>query len=87
MDRTDWQEIRSAIYNALDDYDCDVYYYYPTKDGCCGFFSVTINDDDVVVDYDDIDSCLSNVIFEYDLTWDDESEDGDFDLNADWDRI
>ena len=85
MDESDWQEIKSAIENALNVYDCDVYYYYPTKDGSCGYFSVTINEDDV--DYDDIDSCLSNVIFEYDLTWDDESEDGDFDLNADWDRI
>jgi hypothetical protein len=83
MKRIDWQEIRDAIYSALGDYDCTVYYHYPSSDGQCGYFSISIDDE---YDEEDLDSCLSSVIDEYDLTWDDQSCDGDFDLNAEWDN-
>ena len=84
MDSSYWQEIISAIKNALNVYDCNVDYYGPTKDGRCGYFSVTINE---VVEIEEIDTCLANVISKYKLFWDDASEKGNFDLNADWDSL
>ena len=82
----EWREIKSDIYDALEDYDCDVYYNKPEGRGYnsrCGYFEVSINDDEW--EWDDIESALSDVMSEWDLYIDDDS-DSDFDLNADWDR-
>ena len=83
MRRSDWQEIRDAIYSALSNYDCDVYYNHPSNDGNCGYFAITINEN---YDADDVDYCLESVMSEYDLWIDDEVEDDeDLDLCASWD--
>lgn len=85
MSRNDWQEIRDAIYDALSNYDCNVYYHRPSSDGMCGYFAVTINEDDY--DEDDVDSCLAGVLSDYDLWIDDQSEGNeDFDICASWDE-
>lgn len=79
-----WKEIKDAIYDALDDYDCDVYYQPPT--GCgygahCAYFEITINED---YDCEDIENDLNEVCNDYELgiDWD---SDEDVDLNAYWD--
>ena len=82
MDESYASEIIDAIEDALSDYDCEVEYYSPTSDGECGFFEVDINDE---YDQDDVDAALEGVLSEYQLDIDDDS-DGDFDLNAYWDR-
>lgn len=82
----EWREIKSDIEDALENYDCDVYYHKPEGrgyDSCCGYFEVNINEDDW--EWDWIENDLSGVMEEWDLYIDDDS-DGDFDLNADWDR-
>lgn len=82
----EWREIKSDIEDALENYDCDVYYHKPEGHGynsCCGYFEVNINENDW--EWDWIENDLSDVMDEWDLYIDDDS-DGDFDLNADWDR-
>lgn len=77
-----WREIKSAIYNALSDYDCDVYYQKPTNSQCA-YFSISIEDEDY--DSDDINCALENVCREYNLSIDWDSE-ADVNLNVYWDN-
>lgn len=82
----EWRQIKSAIYDALSNYDCDVYYNPPTGRGynaCCSYFTITINED---CDHDFVADELDGVCDDWELSYDWDSEDGDLDLNADWDR-
>lgn len=79
-----WREIRSAIYHALSDYDCEVWYEKPSGRGWnarCSYFTISINEE---YDSDDIEEALEDVADEYSLTIDWDSDE-DVDLNADWD--
>lgn len=69
------RDVKNAIYDALDDYDVDIYYISRSGDRC-GYFTVTINEE---YDRDDIEDAIDDVCDEYDL-WIDDDSDGDFDL-------
>ncbi len=82
-----WRQIRSDIYDALSNYNVTVRYHKKEGsgwDGTCSYFSVSF-DDDEEWDWDWIESDIQAVCDEWDLGIDDDSEDGDFDLNAYWD--
>lgn len=82
-----WREIRSDIYDALSDYNVSVTYHNKSGHGweaSCSYFSVSF-DDDEEWDWDWIEGDIDKVCDEWDLEIDDDSEDGDFDLNAHWD--
>lgn len=79
-----WREIKSAIYDALSNYNCEIWYYGPRGKGWgarCAYFEVEINDD---YNCDDIEDALANVSDEYTLTIDWDSDE-DVDLIACWD--
>lgn len=69
------RDVKNAIYNALDGYDCNVY-YTRGNDEHCGYFTVTINEEWA---WDWIENDIDDVCDEYGLWIDDES-DGSFDL-------
>jgi len=82
-----WREIKSDIEDALENADlsCDVYYHKPEgrgDDSCCGYFEVSLDDDDW--EWEWVEDALEEVMNEWDLYIDDDSDE-DFDLNADWD--
>ena len=68
-------KIKSAIYRALENFNCSVS-YTKSYSGKCAYFTVEIHDD---WDWDLIDGALEQVCDEYDL-WIDVDSDGDFDL-------
>ena len=80
----EWRQIRADIYDALCDYDVNVYYNHKTGHGygaSCAYFTVYINDD---WDWDDVMDDLDSVLEEWELDVDSDSS-GSFDLNALWD--
>lgn len=79
-----WREIKRAIYNALSDYNCEVWYNRPEGRGWnaqCAYFKVRINEKYYS---DDIEDILEGVSDEYSLTIDWDSDE-DVDLIAKWD--
>lgn len=68
-------EVKRAIYDALEDYDCHVVYTRGTKDRCA-YFTVTIDEE---WDWDWIEDDIDDVCDEYGL-WIDDYSDGSFDL-------
>ena len=74
------KDVKDAIYDALDDYDCTVD-YTPREDDRCAYFTVTIDED---WDWDDIENAIDSVCNDYGLQIDDDSY-GSFDLMViDW---
>ena len=82
MKRCDYLKIINAIKTALIEDSPDVQYFPPTSDGQCGYFKVTTHGN---LSLDEIDTCLSSVVKEYNLDRDQDSF-GLFDLNAYWDK-
>jgi len=76
----EWRTIRKEIYEALDNYDCSVYYHRPSSDGECGYFEINFDDD---FDEDWVEGDLSDVCEEWDLDFD--WHGSELDLNAYWD--
>lgn len=82
MKRSDYLEILNAIKSALTEDSPEVQYHSPTSDGQCGYFNVTTHGN---LSLDEIDTCLSSVVKDYNLDRDPHF-DGTFDLNAYWDK-
>lgn len=68
-------KIKSAIYDALENFNCSVY-YHKAYSNSCAFFTVEIHEE---WDWDWIEDDIERVCEEYDL-WIDDDSDGDFDL-------
>jgi hypothetical protein len=69
------RDVKNAILEALDNYDCSVE-YTPRSGDRCAYFTVTIDDE---WDWDWIESDIDNICDEYGLWIDDDSY-GSFDL-------
>ena len=69
------KDIKDAIYDALDNYDCEVEFTKRGKE-TYAYFTVTINDE---WGWDEIENEIDNVCSQYGLQIDDDSY-GSFDL-------
>lgn len=79
----EWRTIKRDIENAISGYNHSVYYYRPTSDGRCGYFSIAINEEYY---WEDIEEELSSVADEWNLDFDWNDTDDDLALNAYWDE-
>ena len=68
-------KIKSAIYDALENFNCSVC-FHKAESNSCAFFTVEIHEE---WDWDWIEDDIERVCEEYDL-WIDDDSDGDFDL-------
>ena len=82
MNKSDYLKIINAIKSALIEDSPEVQYISPTSDGQCGYFEVTTHGN---LSLDEIDTCLTSVVKDYNLDRDQDSF-GSFDLNAYWDK-